>query len=237
MVGFKFEITTIGHALVMSFIVAGFTEETVKWLFVYLFTKRSRFFDEEYDGIIYAVAVGLGFAFLENILYVGSALASGEGGLSLAIARAFTAVPSHALDGVVLGFFIGRSHFMKDPGSRLRTNLLGLLIAILFHGLYDFFAFSMFVLPQSAVGWCVVGLFWTLFVESGTAYKMIRIAQERSLGQHKIAVSLPVVASAMPSPVYGGASATSIDRRFCRFCGKPIEPGALYCPNCGSGLN
>jgi RsiW-degrading membrane proteinase PrsW (M82 family) len=176
----------------MAFLVAGLVEETIKFMIAYWFTKRSSYFSEEYDGIIYTVAVGLGFAFMENILYIGSALISEGAPLATALARAFTAVPSHALDGAVMGYFIGRAHFATDPGERLRLNFLGLLLAILFHGLYDFFAFSTFVLPERVAGWSIAGLIWTLGVQWGTVHRLVVIAQARSLARDRIKVDMGV---------------------------------------------
>jgi RsiW-degrading membrane proteinase PrsW (M82 family) len=121
---------TIADVFMFSFIAAGLIEETSKFWFVYFYTRRSRYFSEEYDGIMYAVAVGLGFAFAENILYVVSALMQDSSGLSIAILRAFTAVPAHALDGVILGYFIGRSHFEKSFARKVSLNLTGLLLAV-----------------------------------------------------------------------------------------------------------
>ena len=186
MVGFKFEVTTLWHAAAMGFLVAGLVEESIKFMIAYWFTKRSSYFSEEYDGIIYTVAVGLGFAFAENILYIGAALFSEGAPLATAIARAFTAVPSHALDGAVMGYFIGRAHFAEGPAERMKLNFLGLLFAILFHGLYDFFAFSTFVLPERVAGWSIAGLIWTLCVQWGTVHRLIVTAQLKSLARARI---------------------------------------------------
>ena len=243
--GLEFDVKTLGQAFTGAFLVAGLTEETVKFVFVYLYTRRARHFQEEYDGIMYTVAVGLGFAFLENILYVGSALVTGQGSLEIAIARAFTAVPSHALDGVIMGYFLGRAHFMDDPADKLKANFQGILYAVLFHGLYDFFAFTLFVIPENMVGWCVAGLFWTLVVEWGTAHRLVRIAQERSATQHRIHAFPILTADAMTTSGETDPSQPEVQiqfhpstwsRRFCRFCGKPVEPNAQYCRNCGASL-
>jgi protease PrsW len=218
---------TIFETFLFAFIAAGLIEETSKFTFIYLFTKRSRHFNEEYDGILYAVAVGLGFAFFENILYVaGAMMDESGGGLSIAILRAFTAVPMHALDGVILGYFIGRSHFEKTAMGRLTQNLIGLCMAILFHGLYDFFAFLTMVIPEQA-GWCIVGLVWIMFVQWATAYRFIRAAQDASKARWdalKAAQAVPVAIPEAPP------------KRFCRHCGSQIKSGANFCPNCGGDI-
>ncbi len=105
-------------------------EEACKLLPVLLFIWRRNCLDEENDGIVYTVASALGFAVVENILFVTQA------GLSVGIARAITAVPLHTFTGVIMGYFVGVSHF--EPGIR-RYGLIGegYLLAVLFHGLYD----------------------------------------------------------------------------------------------------
>ncbi len=72
-----------------GFIVAGLTEEGMKFLVLYLFFWRNKNFNEKFDGIVYAVFIALGFAGVENIMYVF------KGGYGVGITRALTAVPAH----------------------------------------------------------------------------------------------------------------------------------------------
>jgi protease PrsW len=225
--GSETEVKTIGEAFVTSFFGVALVEEGTKLLFVYFAAYRSRHFREEYDGIIYAVAVGLGFAFIENILYVIMGLVEGSSGLSTAIARAFTAVPSHALDGVVLGYFLGKSRFQPSAASRLSTNLLGLAMATAFHGLYDFFVFLIMVIPPQTQGWCIVGIVWTLIVQWGTAHRLILSAQVCSKQRW-----LECIAKEKMAVVENG----SAPRKFCRFCGAEVDFNANHCPQCGANL-
>jgi len=120
------------HAAYRAFIVAAFSEELFKYLVIYFFIRKSPFFNERFDGIVYAVFVSLGFAAVENILYVF------EGGLNVGFMRAITAVPAHALFGVIMGFYFGKYLFVK------RTKYLyqALLIPIFLHGIYDFILMS-----------------------------------------------------------------------------------------------
>ena len=225
--GLEWEIETIGQAYIVAFIAVGLVEEVVKFATVYIWTFKSRHFTEEYDGIIYAVTVGLGFAFLENILYVGMALIEGGGGLTTAVLRAFTAVPLHALDGVIVGYFLGRSRFIASPSSRAGLMALGLIIAIIFHGLYDSFAFLMMVVPENLQVWCLVGLVWTLIVQWGVAHRLIRLAMEHSAKRWKASQAVPA-AEATEVPVG--------TRQFCRYCGKKLAPGSNFCAACGKHL-
>ena len=80
--------------------------------------------------------VSMGFATLENVLYVF------QHGVSTGILRAFTAVPAHATFAILMGYFMGKAKFSKN---RIVSNLTGLLFATLFHGAYDFFLFINFI--------------------------------------------------------------------------------------------
>lgn len=120
---------TIHGTVVFVFFGVALVEEFVKFvpLRLYSFTRRS--FDEPLDGIVHGVMVGLGFATLENLLYVY------QNGIGVAIARMFLSVPGHAAYGVIMGYFLGKAKF--DYKSRFGLLLTGLLVATFFHGLYD----------------------------------------------------------------------------------------------------
>ncbi|TYC18113.1 PrsW family intramembrane metalloprotease [Bizionia gelidisalsuginis] len=121
---------------IQAFVVVGFSEEFSKYLIVLFFAQRRKEFNERFDGIVYAVMVSMGFAATENVLYVL------EGGASTALLRAFTAVPAHATFGILMGYFMGKAKFSKN---KIVLNLTGLLLAVLFHGAYDFFLFIDFI--------------------------------------------------------------------------------------------
>jgi RsiW-degrading membrane proteinase PrsW (M82 family) len=114
-----------------AFVMVGFTEEFFKFLMLRFHAYRHKEFNEPFDGIVYASFVALGFATLENLLYVL------QGGLSVGIMRMFTAVPAHFAFGVIMGYYVGKSKF---PGANKTACLLqGLLYASFMHGAYDFF--------------------------------------------------------------------------------------------------
>ncbi|MBM3419915.1 MAG: PrsW family intramembrane metalloprotease [Bacteroidetes bacterium] len=118
--------------LYIGFIVASLSEEGFKYLAFFLFIWRSSHFNEKFDGIVYAVFISLGFAAVENLLYVYRG-----GGYQVGLMRAFTAVPAHALFGVSMGFHFGLAKFY--PANRIRNLVLAFLIPFLWHGFYDFF--------------------------------------------------------------------------------------------------
>ena len=91
------------------------------------------------DGIVYSVMVSMGFATLENVMYVLNFAQQGQG-LQVGIQRMFLSVPAHASFAVVMGYFVGKAKI--NTGSKsFMLMLTGLLIAIFFHGTYDFFLF------------------------------------------------------------------------------------------------
>jgi len=117
------------------FIGIALVEEGVKYFFLkkYLFNKPD--FNEPMDGIVYAVMISLGFATVENIFYVFNH--PGQE-MQVAIMRMFTAIPLHAVCGVILGYFVGLAKFTDNSKPLLYK---GLFLATLVHGLYNYFIF------------------------------------------------------------------------------------------------
>ena len=124
------------NAFFRAFFKAAFLEELFKFCVLYFFCTKFTEFNEPMDGIVYGITASLGFAFWENLeyIYIRDEFVIKEA-LQTAWLRAFTAVPSHAFDGVIMGFFIGR-HYFRD--YKTNTNLiLALLIPVTLHGFYD----------------------------------------------------------------------------------------------------
>jgi protease PrsW len=122
------------YAAYSSFVVAAFTEELFKLIAFFIIIWRNKNFNEYFDGIIYAVYISLGFAAIENVMYVL------QNGWGTGLLRAFTAVPAHALFGISMGFFLAKAKF--SPYSKLTNIILALLVPILLHGTYNFILFS-----------------------------------------------------------------------------------------------
>lgn len=112
-----------------AFIEAGFCEEFCKFVILFLTIWWNKNFNEYMDGIVYAAFVSLGFACVENILYVS------EGGVSTGIVRALLSVPGHFLFGVIMGYFFSLAKFTDK--NRLVYLLLSLFAAAAAHGLFD----------------------------------------------------------------------------------------------------
>lgn len=157
--------SSIFQNFIKAFFVVALVEEFSKYIVVRYFAQTHTAFNEPFDGIVYAVMVSMGFAATENVFYVL------EGGTSVAILRAFTAVPAHATFGILMGYFMGKAKFSKN---RITMNLCGLGLAILFHGAYDFFLFI-----KSIPGiW--IGAFVSLIIGVILSRKAIKRHQNRS---------------------------------------------------------
>jgi RsiW-degrading membrane proteinase PrsW (M82 family) len=120
-----------------TILVIGPVEEFAKFLPFALILARMRHFDEELDGIIYAAFVGLGFAMHENRYYLSEL----EGGI--AVARSLVSPIIHALFASIWGYAYGFCGRFKAPAWLV--ILLGLLLSMFLHGIYDFYAFAVSV--------------------------------------------------------------------------------------------
>lgn len=122
------------YNFIYMFIVVALVEEYWKrWA-----AKRAwkhQAFNYRFDALVYCVTAALGFAALENVLYVA------EGGISVALLRAVTSVPSHAVDGVVMGIFFGEAKLRErlgDKAGKRRYWCLSLILPTMTHGIYDY---------------------------------------------------------------------------------------------------
>ena len=119
-----------GSSLGAACLGAALCEELLKFCVVYFYCAKQAAFDEPMDGIVYGVTASLGFATLENVLYVA------DNGMGVAVVRALLAVPGHACYGAIMGYFVAQHRF--GPVERRRTNLaLAVALPIALHGAYD----------------------------------------------------------------------------------------------------
>ena len=118
----------------MALIVIAPAEELGKFIVLSLITWKNKNFDYSYDAIVYAVFVSLGFAAIENVIYVFS------NGWGIALLRMFTAVPGHACYAVIMGFFYSKAKNASLTGKKMNCLLylaLALIIPTVIHGIYD----------------------------------------------------------------------------------------------------
>ena len=123
--------TTLLGTTADAFMVAAIPEESFKLLALWLVLRKNPYFDEHFDGIIYAVCVGLGFAAVENILYLFDNM---DDWLSVAFMRSLMAVPGHYAFAILMGYYYSRYHFIDH--SR-KTAALILVAPVIAHGTYD----------------------------------------------------------------------------------------------------
>lgn len=125
------------YNIILYFGIVAFSEETSKYIFMKRNTWRNYEFNCQYDGVVYAVFVSLGFALWENISYVL------QYGFATAVVRAGTAIPGHACFGVFMGIFYGIAKKYDNRGDK-GTSKLFRVLAVLFpavlHGAYDYIA-------------------------------------------------------------------------------------------------
>lgn len=121
-----FDEGSYAYLLFDNFIAVALIEEGGKYFVMKKCTWKNPAFNYTFDAVVYAVTVSLGFATLENLLYVA------EGGIGTAVLRALLSVPGHAIDGVFMGYYYGLA---KKKG---RTGPAILIIPTLMHGFYDF---------------------------------------------------------------------------------------------------
>jgi RsiW-degrading membrane proteinase PrsW (M82 family) len=215
-----------------AFVLAAFPEELFKLVVLLRYVVRQRDFDEPMDGIVYGVVASLGFATLENVIYVSQ-------DSSLALLRALTAVPGHAFTGAIMGFYLGQAYFppggsaaLVDPAAwRRRLIVRGYLVAVLLHGLYDFPLFASQIVPGAKL----VGLvaLAVLIAEGTWAHRLVKrlhddqLADDRRLRAARRGL---LSGSETPAPVLadlGGAAVPRLAPEPPRRAGRPFGSWAL----------
>lgn len=213
--------------VITSSVIAPVVEEAGKFLVVFLFVYRHAEFDEPVDGIIYAMAAGLGFATIENIFYVL------EGGMAVGIMRALLSVPGHVIYSCIWGAALGIAKF-RPKEQQAGIILTGLFGAMLLHGIFNFSIEGF-----GGAGLLVVtvlvpaGIWWTLRnIDSAHADPVsARSAQERmasGTAHSNVLQQSPVVFA-------NGTFREQGERplQFCTGCGAPLRNGMQFYEQCG----
>ena len=156
-----------------NFLAVALVEEACKRWVVLKFAWRHPAFDYRFDAVVYCVFSALGFAALENILYVA------EYGFAVAVSRALLSVPGHCFFAVYMGIYLGQAKMAEramqwyyielpdeSPGQYLRASLL---VPTLLHGFWDF---------SLSVGGGLMTVLFYLFVLAFSidAYRKLRFA-------------------------------------------------------------
>ena len=159
------QIPAVGSIL-LFFLVVGPGEELVKWLAVRLYAYDRSEFDAVIDGAMYGAAAGLGFASIENVIYIAqNALTALESGGPILAATIPTTVarslagPGHVLYSAFAGYYLGLAKFNDDHYGPLVVK--GLLVAALLHGTYNSLTTLLpQVLPMSGLTTFAFILLW-----------------------------------------------------------------------------
>lgn len=143
-------------ALFNAYIVAGLTEEYFKRLVVLKLPFRTNYFNEKLDGIIYGVFAALGFATVENIMYVAFRYTNNP---FIGLYRGIFSVPAHGIFGITMGYYLSLSKFNSDKDWKIKNKRMSLLMPVILHGTFDFIlmanipSLSLFFVPYVLFLW------------------------------------------------------------------------------------
>ena len=126
----------IGDMIYISFIVAGLTEEGLKALILIPNLLRERNFNEKLDGIIYSVFLSLGFATVENIIYI--LFEDPTSVFQVSIIRAIISIPAHMMFAIIMGYYISKYKFNSSKSKPKTYLIMSIRVPILLHGIFDF---------------------------------------------------------------------------------------------------
>lgn len=124
---------------IYTFLCVSLVEEFSKFIITYLFSYNNKEYDQFYDMIVYSVFVALGFAWIENLLYIY------EGGIYVALLRSLVAVPTHVCVAIFMGYYLSLAKLADLSNIKGKKSIciaMSILIPTLFHGIYDFLIYS-----------------------------------------------------------------------------------------------
>ena len=139
----NWNLLKIDASISHSFLSAGPVEESLKFLILVTIIGKYKDYDHPVDGIVYCVCLSQGFATLEYIYYVYSLYGASY---EVALLRAISAVPAHAMFGAVMGIFYSRYLLSKKKEDKNNFFALSLIVPILLHSFYNYFMHKAFIL-------------------------------------------------------------------------------------------
>jgi len=126
-----------------AFIVAGFTEEYFKRWAILKYSYKTKFFNEKLDGIVYGVFAAMGFATIENIIYVVYRYTNNP---FIGLYRGIFSVPAHAVFGITMGYYLSLARFDLDLKRKKMNMRKSLYMPLIMHGIFDFILMAQ--IPQ-----------------------------------------------------------------------------------------
>jgi RsiW-degrading membrane proteinase PrsW (M82 family) len=228
------------EGVISSALIAPVVEESLKFLVVFLAIYHHPEFDEPMDGIVYATAAGLGFATVENILYVI------DGGIAVGVIRAIASVPGHVVFACIWGFALGTAKF-RPENERAKIILTGLFGAMLMHGIFNFSLEVFEALGLILILVVIIPFGWWMTcrnircAHADPASACSALNRSASLLSGTTPAVVPPLPQADPASTPGpGLSGLApaeiypgIPHHFCTHCGAPKEDGMKFCENCG----
>ena len=222
-----------------AFFIIAASEEIAKFICLKLGLLFEKSYDNFYDSIIFATAVSLGFAGIENVLYV-LASSSITTSIGTGLMRAFLAIPGHAIFAIYMGFFLDKAMEakMKRKG-RFGYTMLAIILPIILHGTYDFFCFSIAVVNSSIYLLMFVGYIVFMYI-SGILLivKGVKKSHITFGGSTQNELNNSLYRQQYVGNVCCNCGKV-INGSFCPYCGTfnqvQQEPSSYkYCPRCGN---
>ncbi len=204
---------------IYTFFTVSLVEEGFKWIITKNIGYRNKEFDEVYDIIVYSVFVSLGFACIENILYVLS------NGFMNAVMRGLLSIPGHACYAVVMGYFLAQAKLSSSHKKKATTNyylILSILCPSIVHTLYD--ALILYSAEIESFLGIIVFLLFDIIMVVVCFLTVNKISKKEShVSNHKDTLTM------------NHQNTPPSDIHYCPVCGKGVS-NANYCMNCGCKL-
>lgn len=229
--------------LCLVFFNIALCEELGKFLCMHKIAWKNKNFNYRYDAIVYAVAVSLGFATLENILYVFSNQANNGSGLTVALSRMLLAIPAHLMFAIAMGVFYGllkNAANKKNACGTVMLSILTLIVPIILHGIYDFclmvenvwyiLLFFAFVVFMDIAGLIII-------IASSKTDKAIAAAeQNHQYNCVEVCSNKELEKAGCDESIV--AKTDDVVSKSCPYCDESYEKlVAQRCPNCNAYLN
>ena len=212
---------------VNTFFSVAIIEEGFKWFVTKKFGYNNKEFDEIYDVIVYSVFASLGFACIENILYVFSS------GFGTAIVRAIFSVPGHACFAILMGYYLSKAKVNNINGSKdleKKNLLLSIFIPSIAHTAFDAI---LFYISSGSFGYLIILFFIFYGFLVGICFGVInKISNLQQNLNNNFATG--VLSSGPEGQIQFHPVSSSIN--YCPVCGKPVK-GYNFCPSCGFHIN
>ncbi len=155
-----------------SFFVASFTEEMYKFFVLFLLVWKNKNFNERFDGVVYSVFIALGFAGVENYLFVTNNI---ENLYYTSVSRGIISVPAHFFYAIFMGYYISYAKFEKN----YYYLFISFLIPFILHGLFDLiilmnFSFNLILLIILLIIMAINSFFKMAFLLDLSPFKNIK---------------------------------------------------------------